>query len=70
LAIVEYAGGSRPDLGDCSGIIQKIDPFCDGNAGKRVSNYMNCFIEGVSSGLDRDNALNMANKKYNSMAVA
>ena len=69
LAIVEYAGGSRPDLGDCSGIIQKIDPFRDGNAGKRVGNYMNCFIEGINNGLDRDNALDMANKKYNSMTV-
>ena len=68
-AIDEYAGGSRPDLGDCSGIMEKIDPFRDGNAGKRVGNYMNCFIEGVNNGLDRDNALNMANKEYNSMAV-
>ena len=68
-AIDEYAGGSRPDLGDCSGIMQKIDPFRDGNAGKRVGNYMNCFIEGVNNGLDRDNALSMANKEYNSMAV-
>jgi hypothetical protein len=69
-AIDEYAGGSRPDLGDCSGIVQKIDPFRDGNAGKRVGNYMNCFMEGINNGLDRDNALNMANKEYNSMAVA
>ena len=69
-AIDEYARGLRSDLGDCSELLQKIDPFRDGNAGKRVGDYMNCFIEGVSSGLDRDNALNMANKKYNSMAVA
>lgn len=67
-AIEEFAEGFRPDLGDCSSIIQEIDPFRDGNAGRRVGNYLNWFIEGIKNGINRDDALNMANKKYGSMA--
>ncbi len=64
MAVEEFAEGVRPDLGDCSAIMQEIDPFRDGNSGKRVGNYLNWFIEGMDGGMTRDEALNFANRKY------
>lgn len=64
VAVEEFAEGLSPDLGDCSVIMQEIDPFRDGNAGKRIGNYLNWFIEGMDNGMTRDEALNLANSRY------
>ncbi|MBW8000475.1 MAG: hypothetical protein FVQ80_00440 [Planctomycetes bacterium] len=66
-SIDEFSRGLKPNLGDCSALLQKISPFQDNKAGERVGNYLSWFIEALNNGMDRDSALAMANDRFASM---
>ncbi len=55
---------SEPYFGDFSGILSQLDPFRDGEAGKRAGAYMRWFLEAVDSGRSRGDALQFANERY------
>jgi hypothetical protein len=55
---------SNPNLGDVTPVLDDFDPFRDGKAGDRISEYISWYLEGLDKGLSRDNALNSATQKY------
>jgi hypothetical protein len=55
---------SNPALGDVTPVLDDFDPFRDGKAGDRISEYISWYLEGVDNGLSRDNALNFSTQKY------
>ena len=55
---------SVPGLGDHSFILDHLDPFRDGKAGRRVGEYMGWLLEALDEGCDRDGAIARANQKY------
>jgi hypothetical protein len=65
-AIQEYIANpkSNPALGDVTPVLDKFDPFRDGKAGDRISEYISWYLEGRDKGLRRDDALNSATQKY------
>jgi hypothetical protein len=54
----------EPDLGDHSPILAELDPFRDGQAGRRVGEYMRWLLDAFDAGLDRDGAIAFANERY------
>lgn len=50
--------------GDHSAIIAEIDPWRDGQAGKRVGDYIRWFLEALHAGQSREAALAFANDQY------
>ena len=55
---------SEPGFGDFSAVIDRLDPFRDGQAGKRVGTYMRWFLEAVDAGNGRETALQLVNERY------
>lgn len=55
---------SEPGFGDFSAVIDRLDPFRDGQAGKRVGTYMRWFLEAIDAGNGRETALQLVNEKY------
>jgi hypothetical protein len=55
---------SEPGLGDFSSAMDQIDPFCDGRAGERIGSYIANLLQSFDSDLNRDQAINKANKDY------
>ena len=55
---------SEPGFGDFSAVIDRLDPFRDGQAGKRVGTYMRWFLEAIDAGNGRETALQLANERY------
>ena len=59
--------GTNPDLGVVDeGLLREIDPFRDGKAGQRIGQFLRWYLEGLDSGLDRDQALSDASRRYGS----
>lgn len=58
---------SCPELGDWTPFLDRLDPFRDGRAGERMGTYLRWCLEGFDDGLDRDEAIRYANKKYTSI---
>jgi hypothetical protein len=57
--------GSESSLGSVDEyLLQEVDPFRDGKAGKRIGDYMRWYLEGLDGGLDRDDALDQASTFY------
>lgn len=54
----------KPELGDWTPFLDKLDPFRDGRAGERMGNYMRWFLEEIEAGQSRDQALKNVNSKY------
>lgn len=54
----------EPGLGDHSAVIDRLDPFRDGNAGRRVGQYMAWLLEGFDRGLGRDDVVRRATRLY------
>jgi hypothetical protein len=65
-AIQEYMENpnANPNLGDVTPVLDDFDPFRDGKAGDRISEYISWYLEGVDKGGSRDDALNLATQKY------
>lgn len=55
---------SEQGFGDFSAVIDRLDPFRDGQAGKRVGTYMRWFLEAVDAGNGRETALQLVNERY------
>jgi hypothetical protein len=55
---------SNPELGDLTPVLDEFDPFRDGKAGDRISEYISWYLEGLDNGLSRDDALDSATQKY------
>jgi len=51
-------------IGDHSDIIDEIDPWRDGHAGKRVGKYIKWFVDALDNGRSREIALKHANASY------
>jgi len=51
-------------LGDMSPILNMIDPFRDGQAHKRIAEYVSWYMQGLGNNLDIDSALFNASKRY------
>ena len=56
--------GGIHDFGDWSTIINELDPFRDGNAAKRIGNYLHWLIQGFEEELDRESVMENAAEKY------
>jgi hypothetical protein len=65
-AVQDYIANpkSNPALGDVTPVLDDFDPFRDGKAGDRISEYTSWYLEGLDNGLSRDNALNLSTQKY------
>jgi len=65
-AVVEHfnSPGGIDGFGDWSSIIDDLDPFRDGNASKRIGDYLNWIIQGFDEGLDRSTVMAEAAEKY------
>jgi hypothetical protein len=55
---------SNPNLGDVSPVLDLFDPFRDGLAGQRIGEYMKWYMDGLDKGLNRDDSLLHATRKY------
>ncbi len=55
---------AHPDLGDASRALPEFDRFRDGRAGERVGAHLAWYLEGLASGLGRDEAIGAANERY------
>ncbi|MFA5164055.1 MAG: hypothetical protein WC481_00620 [Candidatus Omnitrophota bacterium] len=55
---------SEPGLGDWSGHIEELDPFCDRKGGERMGSYMKILFESFRSGKGRVTAVNDADRTY------
>lgn len=51
-------------LGDWSSLIPELDPFHDGKAALRMSQYLKWLLEGLRSGENRENVMAMAAERY------
>lgn len=54
----------EPDLGDHSPVLRELDSFRDGQASRRVGEYMGWLLEAFDSGSNRDEAIASANERY------
>ena len=65
-AIDFYRKGSvlHRHLGDASPVLGDFDPFRDGQAARRIGEYVRWYLEGHDDGLDRDAALERATCLY------
>ncbi|MBF0589043.1 MAG: hypothetical protein HQL53_07950 [Magnetococcales bacterium] len=55
---------SRPELGDASPVVDAFDPFRDGMAGARIGQYVAWYLEAMEEGLDREQAMQSATRRY------
>jgi hypothetical protein len=62
-----FTNENIPELGDWSNIIDKIDPFNDGGATKRINEILHWILIFYTKGYGRDQALEKASKKYTEM---
>ena len=44
--------------------LQKVDPFQDENANRRIGDYLKCYMDSIDAGLDVPQALSAANMQY------
>mgnify|MGYP001223688476 CR=1 FL=1 len=51
-------------LGDWSSYLDELDPFRDNRGGERIGTYMRWLQEGFNEGLDRNGAIDRANRLY------
>ncbi len=56
--------GGNPNLGDWSSMINELDPFHDGKAADRMSQYLKWLLEGLRKGESRENVMAMAAERY------
>jgi len=56
--------GGIDGFGDWSSIINDLDPFRDGNAAKRMGDYLHWLVQGFEEGLERETVMANAAEKY------
>jgi hypothetical protein len=64
--ILKYVANpkSNPYLGDASPVLNRLDGFCDSDASRRIAEFVEWYIEGLSLGLSKDESTFSATKKY------
>jgi hypothetical protein len=56
---------SSPMLGlAADDVLRRVDPFRDGQAVRRIGEYVRWYLEGLDRGLDRDRALLDSTRRY------
>ena len=63
-AIKQLPDNPASTIGDCRDLLHQIDPFRDGRGAERIGQYLDLCIRGFQQGLDREKALENANKQY------
>lgn len=63
-AIKRFADGKDNTIGECSDILQELDPFDDGKGSKRMGDYLNWCQEGFDAGLEWKEVLGKVNERY------
>lgn len=63
-ALKRFKEGSFPELGDWTGYIDNIDPFRDGQCGRRIGMYISWLLEHLGEHDDKYEAIEYANKNY------
>lgn len=57
--------GCLPTLGLADDeVLSRLDPLRDGQAGRRIGEYVRWYLEGLDRGLDRDRALRDSTRRY------
>jgi hypothetical protein len=62
-AIKRFADGKDNTIGQCSDILQELDPFDDGKGGKRMGDYLNWCRQSFDAGLEWKEVLGKANER-------
>ena len=64
--VLKYAANpqSNPHLGDASSILHLLDSFSDNKGSRRIAEYVEWYMEGLTQGFSRDKATLLATKKY------
>jgi len=60
----DMESGGETSIGDHGEWLDSADPFQDGGAAQRLGTYLGWFLESVEAGLDRQEALLEANRRY------
>jgi hypothetical protein len=63
-AIKRFADGKDNTIGECSDILQELDPFNDGKGSKRMGDYLNRCRQGFDAGMEWKEVLGKANERY------
>ena len=65
-ALMTYLTSKKeiPGFGDCSSMLEELDPFRDGHAGKRMGTYLKFLLNGFEQGLNREQNLSLAAERY------
>jgi hypothetical protein len=63
-AIKRFAEGNDDTVGDCRDIALKVDGFRDGQGARRVGNYLKWCLEGLDAGIQQDEVIQAANRRY------
>ncbi|MCQ9206938.1 MAG: hypothetical protein NG740_03555 [Omnitrophica bacterium] len=64
LKIYKENPSKKPELGDWSSYIDRLDPFRDGKSGERMGSYMRWLLENFDKGKNRDEAMEYADRQY------
>jgi hypothetical protein len=56
--------GGLTGFGDWSSILDELDPFRDGCAGKRMGTYIKWMLDGLRNGFDRETVMAEAAERY------
>lgn len=63
-AIIRWADGKNPSLGDCKDIYAKIDPYPDKNGAGRIGEYLKYCLKGFDDRLDTEDIIQQANDQF------
>lgn len=64
IALMDYAEGNLKELGDCSNLISRIDPFNDEKGAERMGNYLEWCLEEFDDGYIREKVISRVNARY------
>jgi len=55
---------SKPYLGDATPVLDQFDPFRDGKARQRIGEYIECYLNNIDKGKNREHSLKCAAINY------
>ncbi len=66
VAVEQYldAPAAHQCLGDATPILDQLDPFRDGQASRRIGDYVAWYLTGLDAGLSSDSAVARATRRY------
>ena len=63
-ALTRFVDRKDNSVGDCGDLVSQIDPYNDRRGAERMGDYLKWCLEGFDTGLDREQAIKEANKRY------